>query len=135
MTSRPARFARDRGAGTVLAAGVALMLCILLAAIALAVQASAASSRAAKAADLAALAAADAAWGLIDGEPCLLAADVARKHGASLLECRRTGPAGHVVDIDVSVPLQVFGWLDPPWQAAKGVSRAGPPGPLPQPVR
>lgn len=118
---------KELGAGTVLAAGIAILLCLLLAAVAMAVQAGAASSRAAKTADLAALAAADAARGLISGEPCLRAAEVARKHGAALQECRRIGPSGHIVDVDVAVPLRLLGWLDIPWREAKGVSRAGPP--------
>jgi secretion/DNA translocation related TadE-like protein len=129
---RPIGRRAELGAGTVLAAGVALLLCLLLAAVAMAVQAGAASSRAAKTADLAALAAADAARGLVGGELCLRAAEATHKHGAFLAECRRIGPSGHIVDVDVAVPLRLVGWLDSPWREAKGLSRAGPPpGPGP----
>ncbi|NKX52310.1 hypothetical protein HER39_17385 [Arthrobacter deserti] len=118
----------QQGAGTVLAAGLALALCVLLAALAGAVQASLASARAGKAADLAALAAADAARGLAAGEPCSLAARVAAEQEAELRGCRRSGPGGVVVDVDTAVPLPaVWGLLVPGRPEAAGRARAGPP--------
>lgn len=128
MTPDPIAPLRERGSGTVMAAAAALLMCFLAAALAAGMQASTAVARASKAADLAALAAADAARGLLDGDPCGLAGDVAREHGAELAKCRRHGAAGAVVDIDVAVPLpQLFGMVHAPWKEAEGRARAGPP--------
>ena len=71
---------------------LAAVLIVLLA------QSAAMAFRAAAAADLAALAAADAARGITPGEPCAVAADVARRNGARILSClgrtreHRAGP-------------------------------------------
>ena len=119
---------RQDGAGTVLAAGLALVLCVLLAALAGAGQAGLAAARAGKAADLAALAAADAARGLVTGDPCSLAARVAAGQQAELRDCRRSGPGGVVVDVRTAVPLPaIWGWLAAGSAEAAGRARAGPP--------
>ncbi|WP_312856742.1 Rv3654c family TadE-like protein [Arthrobacter mobilis] len=119
---------RQQGAGTVLAAGLALVLCMMLAALAGVVQAGLASARAGKAADLAALAAADAARGLVEGEPCTLAARVAGEQDAQLRGCRRSGTGGVVVDVDTAVPLPaVWGLFTAGHAEAAGRARAGPP--------
>lgn len=111
-----------------LAAGLALVLCVLLAALAGAGQAGLASARAGKAADLAALAAADAARGLVAGEPCRLAARVAAGQQAELRACRRSGPGGVVVEVDTAVRLPAVWGLLPAGRAeATGRARAGPP--------
>ena len=118
----------DHGAGTVLSVGLVLMLCLMLAVVVTVMQAGLASARAGKAADLAALAGADAARGLLAGEPCTLAADVARKQEAELLACRRSGPGGVVVDVRTRTRLpDLLGWLDGQWTHAEGLARAGPP--------
>ncbi|MCQ9165153.1 Rv3654c family TadE-like protein [Arthrobacter sp. STN4] len=110
----------ERGSGTVVAAGLAMALLILLAGLLGLVQAAAAASRAATAADLAALAAADAARGLADGDPCQVAARLAARHGATLTACQVLGPWADTVQLEVSVRTSL------PWPA-HGLARAGPP--------
>ncbi len=120
----------ERGAGTVLAVGLVLLLCLMLAAVTSVLQAGMASARAGKAADLAALAGADAARGLLAGEPCSLAAEVAGKQGAELSACSRSGPGGVVVDVRSRTALpDVFGWINGQWTHAEARARAGPPPP------
>lgn len=115
---------RDRGSGTVHALTLTMVLGVLLLAVLLLAQAGIATHRAGKAADLAALAAADTARGLVAGDPCATAADVARRNGAELELCELVEPERVVVDVRTTValdgPLARFG-------AARGVSRAGPP--------
>ncbi len=111
----------DRGAGTVLMAGMATVLLILLAALLLIVQAAVGASRAATAADLAALAGADAARELIPGQPCGVAADVVARHHCVLISCILEGTDQDIVEITTSLDLPG------PWGAAEGHSRAGPP--------
>lgn len=110
---------RQRGSGTVLGAGLAMVMILLLAGLLLVAQVAVAASRAAGAADLAALAAADAARGLTSGNPCEVAEAVSRQNGASLSSCSITGE--EIADIVTSVALP------PPWGKATGRSRAGPP--------
>jgi secretion/DNA translocation related TadE-like protein len=112
---------REAGAGTVLGAGLAMVLLLLLAGLVLVVQAAVAASQAATAADLAALAAADAARGITAGDPCSIAGEVTARHGAALVSCRQSGGSGEIVDIATAVELPA------PWGAAAGRSRAGPP--------
>lgn len=117
---------RESGAGTVVMTGIALTLLVLLSALVLLTQATIGASRAATAADLAALAAADAARGLTNGNPCMVAQEVVQKHQATLVSCRQTGPEGHVVEVSTSVHLSVL------LGDATGRARAGPPpGPGP----
>lgn len=123
----------ERGSGTALGVGLGMVLILVLAAGVVLIQATTAAGRAASAADLAALAAADAARGIREGEPCLLAAQVADRNGAELQSCSRKGAAGEIVDITttVNVPALLR------WTAAHaagqdsahavGRSRAGPP--------
>lgn len=116
---------RDRGSGTVHVLTLTMVLGVLLVAVLLLAQAGVASHRAAKAADLAALAAADAARGLVVGEPCATARRVARGNGAELELCRLVPPGLVVVDVRTEVPL------DGPlarFGPARGIARAGPPG-------
>ncbi|MFI8633656.1 Rv3654c family TadE-like protein [Microbacterium sp. NPDC077663] len=78
--------------------------------------AAATAARAAGAADAAALAAADTASGLIPGEPCSRAAEVASRAGATVSACRVDGL---IVTVEVSIGV---GPLD-----ARARARAGPP--------
>lgn len=110
---------RERGSGTVLGAGLALVLITLLAALMVVVQAAVGASRTAAAADLAALAAADAARGLTTGDPCTIARAVTEKNDVQLVDCQVVG--GVMVDIKTSLKLP------PPWGKATGRARAGPP--------
>ncbi|MFN3924034.1 MAG: Rv3654c family TadE-like protein [Pseudarthrobacter sp.] len=110
---------RERGSGTVLAAGLALVVMTAMALMLLLAQSAVLASRAASAADLAALAAADALRGLASGEPCIVAAEVAARHGAAVVSC--TEGTGQTVEVRTElVERTVFG-------AAHGRSRAGPP--------
>lgn len=115
---------RERGSGTVLALGLilaVLVLCVLVLGL---VAALTAKQRATLAADLSALAAADAARGRISGQPCELAAKVARYNGAELLACASPDRDGIVLDVRVRAkiggPLDFLGY-------AEAISRAGPP--------
>lgn len=111
----------ERGAGTVLMAGLALLTLLLIASAVLLLQAAVAASKAATAADLAALAAADVARGLAVGEPCSVAAAVAERHDASLRQCSLGATSPRTVTVHVSVHV---GGLLPD---AAGAARAGPP--------
>ena len=109
----------ERGAGTVLALGLGLLVVLAAVLIALLAQSAAMASRAAAAADLAALAAADAARGIAPGEPCAVAADVAHRNGARVLSCE-VG-AGSTVQVRTELAVRT------PLGAATGLARAGPP--------
>lgn len=110
---------RERGSGTVLAAGLALVVMMAMALMLLLAQSAVLASRAASAADLAALAAADALRGLTRGEPCTVASEVAARHGATVLECAEG--AGQSIEVRTELlERTVFG-------SAGGRSRAGPP--------
>lgn len=109
----------ERGAGTVLALGLGMLVIAAGVLIVLLAQSAAMAFRAAAAADLAALAAADAARGIAPGEPCAVAADVARRNGATVLSCLE-GPGSTVqvrTELDTATPLG----------GATGLARAGPP--------
>ncbi|MHA7176744.1 Rv3654c family TadE-like protein [Arthrobacter sp. Sr24] len=109
----------DRGAGTVLAAGLALSMLVLMMLVVGLATAAVAAGKAATAADLAALAAADAFRGLREGSPCHIAAEVAAANSATLVAC--TELAG-----SKSVQLKVAVRTTLPWPAY-GQARAGPP--------
>lgn len=110
---------RERGSGTVLAAGLALVVITAMAMVLLLAQASVLASRAASAADLAALAGADALRGISDGEPCTVAAEVAARHAATVVSC--TVGTGQTLEIRTQLTERsMFG-------AATGRARAGPP--------
>ncbi|MGA7204151.1 MAG: Rv3654c family TadE-like protein [Specibacter sp.] len=111
---------REDGAGTVVAAGLAIVMLILLMAVLWIGQAAVAAGQAATAADLAALAAADAARGIASGEPCRVAADLASRHGAVLVACTVMGAAADTVQVEVRMQTRL------PWPA-HGLARAGPP--------
>lgn len=109
----------ERGAGTVLALGLGMLVIAAAVLIVLLAQSAAMAFRSAAAADLAALAAADAARGIRPGEPCAVAADVARRNGARVLSCLE-GPGSTVqvrTELDTHAPMG----------AATGLARAGPP--------
>ena len=108
----------ETGAGTVLAAGLALAMLLLMVLLLGLAQAAVAVAKAAKAADLAALAAADVYRGLMPGDPCAVAADVAARNGAAVLSCTLAG--------DFSVQVHVSVNTSFPWPAS-GTARAGPP--------
>lgn len=109
----------EHGAGTVLALGLGLVVVLAAVLTALLAQSAATASRAAAAADLAALAAADAARGISPGEPCAVAAEVAGRNGARVLNCAEgTGSTVQVrTELEVRTPLG----------RATGLARAGPP--------
>jgi secretion/DNA translocation related TadE-like protein len=109
----------ERGSGTVLATGLALVIIMALALMLLLAQSAVMASRAAAAADLAALAGADALRGLTSGVPCTVAAEVAARHDAVLTSC--TEAAGQTVE--VRTMLNARSMLG----AASGQARAGPP--------
>ncbi|WP_082566633.1 Rv3654c family TadE-like protein [Arthrobacter sp. Soil764] len=110
---------RERGSGTVLAAGLALVVMTAMALMLLLAQSAVLASRAAAAADLAALAAADALRGITTGQPCSVAADVAARHGATVPSCSEG--AGQTVEVRTElVDRSLLG-------AATGHARAGPP--------
>jgi secretion/DNA translocation related TadE-like protein len=113
------RRSSERGSGTVLAAGLGLVVMTAMALLLLLAQSAVMASRAAAAADLAALAAADALRGISPGAPCSVAADVAGRHGATLTSCTEGG--GETVEIRTElVARSIFG-------AATGHAKAGPP--------
>lgn len=111
---------KEDGSGTVMGAGLALVLVTLIVALLVLVQVVVAAGRAASGADLAALAAADAARGLTTGRPCAVAAAAAAENDVRLDSCQVVG-GGIIVDVTTSVQLP------PPWGEATGRARAGPP--------
>ncbi|WP_077489020.1 Rv3654c family TadE-like protein [Sinomonas mesophila] len=116
---RPSRLG-ERGAGTILALGLGLLIIAACGAVGLLGQALAVSSRSASAADLAALAAADAERGLRPGSACAVASEAAGLNAASVVSCEVEIP-GSTVRVVVNVdggPL-----LGP----VLGRARAGPP--------
>lgn len=109
----------ERGSGTVLAAGLAMVVMMAMAVMLLFAQSVVLASRAAAAADLAALAGADALRGITDGEPCAVAAEVAARHQALVLSCVQ----GEGQSLEIRTELlerTVVG-------TATGHARAGPP--------
>lgn len=109
----------ERGSGTVLAAGLGLVVLGVMVMLLLLAQAAVLASRAAAAADLAALAAADALRGVSAGEPCLVAAAVAARHDAMLVSCVEGGDQS----VEVRTELAAGAILG----TAAGHARAGPP--------
>lgn len=110
---------KERGSGTVLAAGLALVVMMAMALLLLLGQSAVMASRAASAADLAALAGADALRGITDGEPCTLAAEVAARHAALVLSCSEG--EGHTLEVHTELTQRTI------LGAATGHARAGPP--------
>lgn len=109
----------ERGSGTVLAAGLGLVVMMAMALLLLLAQSAVMASRAASAADLAALAAADALRGISPGVPCTVAAEVAGRQEANITGCTEGG--GETVEVRTElVSRSMFG-------AATGHARAGPP--------
>lgn len=111
----------EEGSGTVLAVGIIAALLILATVIIGFAGVSMANRRAAQAADLAALAAADALRGITPGDPCDIAAQVARDNNANLVGCA-LADRPETVDIRVSSAVHgPFAFLGD----AQGTSRAG----------
>ncbi len=108
----------ERGSGTVLSAGLALAMLLLMVFVVALGQAAVAASKAATAADLAALAAADTYRGLMAGDPCQTAGETAQQHGAALVACTLNADMSATVEVSVATTL--------PW-LAHGQARAGPP--------
>lgn len=109
----------ERGSGTVLAAGLGLVVVMMMALMLLLAQSAVMASRASAAADLAALAAADTVRGLRSGEPCAVAAEVAGRHSATVVGCAEG--AGQTVEIRTELLARTF------LGVASGQARAGPP--------
>ena len=102
-TANPNTANSDRGSATVLSLG-AVMFCLLLAIVGLALTEFASTrARVSAAADLAALAAAGRPWA---GDGCHVAAEVAKANDARLRRCRIDG-----VDAEVAVDGQARGIL------------------------
>lgn len=114
----------DDGSGTVFALTTVLVAIFLLGVVLLVGQAAVLKHRAGNVADLSALAAADVARGLMPGDPCQIAAQVAADNDAELLECTLVEP--ELSTVDVTVGIDLTGALAPLGQA-ESVSRAGPP--------
>lgn len=115
----------EEGSGTVLAVGIIAALLILVTVIIGFAGVSMANRRAAQAADLAALAAADALRGITPGDPCDVAAQVARDNNANLVGCA-LADRPETVDIRVNSAVHgPFAFLGD----AQGTSRAGAPHP------
>lgn len=113
----------ERGSGTVLALGLVFVLLIFFVVIAGVITAVSAQHKAMAAADLSALAAADTARGLREGEPCTVAAEIARANHAELKGCAQPEGYSGIVDVRTTVPIGgPFTWLG----SAEGLSRAGP---------
>jgi secretion/DNA translocation related TadE-like protein len=113
------RRSSERGSGTVLAAGLGLVVMMAMALLLLLAQSAVMASRAAAAADLAALAAADALRGISLGAPCSVAADVAAQQGATLTSCTEGG--GETVEVRTELVARTM------LGSATGHARAGPP--------
>ena len=111
----------EEGSGTVLALTIIAALLVLTVVIAGLIGVVSANRRASAAADLSALAAADAYRGLTEGDPCAVAADLAKLHGAQLESC--TFPdRPETVEVTVAVPVAgPMGMLGP----ARVRARAG----------
>ncbi len=107
----------EDGASTAMMLTVFAALMLLLAAALTLIQVQVAASRAAAAADLAALAAADAARGLMLGEPCAMAAQTVDVHGAEMTDCQITDPGVAHIQVQLEVPVGL---------TATAESRAGP---------
>jgi secretion/DNA translocation related TadE-like protein len=89
----------DRGSGSALAVGIIGAVAVLTAVAVPASGALAARQAVAGAADAAALAAADTAMGVVSGDPCARAAEVAAANDAELTACEVDG---YVVTVAVS---------------------------------
>ncbi|MEJ1178447.1 MULTISPECIES: Rv3654c family TadE-like protein [unclassified Pseudarthrobacter] len=109
----------ERGSGTVLAAGLALVVIMAMALVLLLAQSAVMASRAAAAADLSALAAADALRGLMVGEPCVVAEQVASRNAARVVSCSEG--AGQTIEVRTELIARTM------LGTATGRARAGPP--------
>jgi secretion/DNA translocation related TadE-like protein len=110
------RWRGDRGAGSVLAVAiVASLVCVMVMLLPL-YSVLSHKQRLAGAADAAALAAADARVGILAGEPCELAREVAAGNGADVASCRLDGL---VVTVEVRASIAGF--------AVGATATAGPP--------
>ncbi|MGN6272673.1 MAG: Rv3654c family TadE-like protein [Protaetiibacter sp.] len=106
----------DSGAGGVLAlAVVGVTVACALAALGLG-SALAVRQRAIAAADASALAAADTLLGVVPGDPCARAAEVAAAHRVALDDCRLDGTEARVsvVTSVLGVPISVESHAGPP---------------------
>ncbi|MFJ3958340.1 Rv3654c family TadE-like protein [Arthrobacter sp. NPDC090010] len=120
-SAKPLQPGTEDGSGTVLALGLGVVLILGLVLLAMLAQAAALASRAASAADLSALAAADAARGLLRGDPCRIAFEVASRHGAIVESCVLTGAGGEIAEVRTVVAGSLgIG-------TGKARARAGPP--------
>jgi len=115
----------EEGSGTVLAVGIIAALLILATVIIGFAGVSGATRGAGRAAGLGALAAADALRGITPGDPCDIAAQVARDNNANLVGCA-LADRPETVDIRVNSAVHgPFAFLGD----AQGTSRAGAPHP------
>ncbi|HIW46187.1 MAG TPA: hypothetical protein H9884_04720 [Candidatus Yaniella excrementigallinarum] len=97
--------ANDEGASTAMMLTIFAALMLLLAATLTLIQVQVAASRAAVAADLAALSAADAARGLMMGDPCTLAEQTVAAHGASMTSCQIDEPGVAHIQVSLAAPI------------------------------
>ena len=121
MRCRAQRSRTDRGAATMFAAALAVVLVMAATVAVLVAMAVLAGHRARAAADLAALAGATAAAGGLDA--CRTAQAVAEANGATVTACDLAGtPASFVVSVTVAVPT---GLRDPLPTAVHADAKAG----------
>lgn len=97
--------ANDEGASTAMMLTAFAGLMLLLATTLTLIQVHVAASRAAVAADLAALSAADAARGLMIGEPCALAEQTVTAHGANMTSCQIDEPGIAHIQVTLAAPI------------------------------
>lgn len=97
----------DDGAGGVLAVAIVGATVVATLGVLALSAALATSQRVISAADAAALAAADVVLGVVAGEPCALASEVARAHDAVLTACRIDGAEAHVTTEDVFAGIPI----------------------------
>lgn len=113
------RLGRDRGSATVLMAGVVAVALVLFVGGSAVAAAQLASARARSAADFAALAAAGADVRPGTGEPCSVAAELARRNGGRLQRCTALGASRYEVVVTVRSAVRGMG-------PAVARARAGP---------
>jgi secretion/DNA translocation related TadE-like protein len=110
----------ERGSGTLMSLGLALVVVLSCVAGVLVAQGFATATRAAMVADLASLLAADVERGIRPGRPCATAEAVALLNEAAIISCEIESPGERVrVVVRVQMPTG--------WGAAEGRSRAGRP--------
>lgn len=85
--------------------GLCSMILVCVTAVGMLTQAFVAHSTAQNAADLAVLAAADAVRSITPGDPCTIAAEVAKRNGGKVRDCRASvSEQSAYVEVEVEIP-------------------------------